>query len=315
MGTFVFLHHQPMHLSRKQIILIVLVTLTWGVNWPVMKLGVTGYPPLTFRAICLWLGVPVLGLALIAMKVPFFVARRDWRELFWLAVTNMFVWHALIIVAVSLLSSGRAAILGYTMPVFSAVLGVFLYGSRLKPLQWLGVSAAATGVALLLYNELSNFAGRPVGVALALTAALVWAVGTQRLRMTNIVASTLTLSFWMTAMAAVVLSILSFALEFDQWRMPPAQTVWAIVYNGVLIFGFTHTAWFTLARSLPPIASTLSTMMVPVLGVFTGALWLGEVLHWQDWAAVVLMALAIVTVLVAGANRAASPPADQPTKI
>ena len=68
-----------MQLSRKQIILIVLVTLTWGVNWPVMKLGVTGYPPLTFRAICLWLGVPVLGLALVPMKVPFFVARRDWR--------------------------------------------------------------------------------------------------------------------------------------------------------------------------------------------------------------------------------------------
>ena len=97
-----------MHLSRKQIILIVLVTLTWGVNWPVMKLGVTGYPPLTFRAICLWLGVPVLGLVLLLLKVPFHIQRRDWRELFWLAVTNMFVWHALIILAVSLLSSGRA---------------------------------------------------------------------------------------------------------------------------------------------------------------------------------------------------------------
>ena len=94
-----------MHLSRKQIILIVLVTLTWGVNWPVMKLGVTGFPPLTFRALCLLLGVPVLGLALLVMKVPFFVARANWRELFWLAVTNMIVWHALIIVAVSLLSS------------------------------------------------------------------------------------------------------------------------------------------------------------------------------------------------------------------
>ena len=292
-----------MHLSRKQIILIVLVTLTWGVNWPVMKLGVTGYPPLTFRAICLLLGVPVLGLALVAMKVPFFVARRDWRELFWLAVTNMFVWHALIIVAVSLLSSGRAAILGYTMPVFSAVLGALLYGTRLKPLQWLGVGAAAVGVALLLFNELNNLAGRPLGVALALTAALVWAIGTQRLRMTKIVASTLTISFWMTAMAAVVLCALSVVFEREQWRMPPTQTWWAIAYNGVLIFGFTHAAWFTLARSLPPIASTLSTMMIPVLGVFTGALWLGEVLHWQDWAAVVLMAVAIVSVLVAGANR------------
>ena len=76
-------------------------------------------------------------------------------------------------------------------------------------------------------------------------------------------------------------------------------------YNGVMIFGFTHAAWFTLARSLPPIASTLSTMMVPIVGVFTGALWLGEVLHWQDWAAVLLMATAIVTVLVAGSQRPA----------
>ncbi len=292
-----------MHLSRKQIILIVLVTLTWGMNWPVMKLGVTGYPPLTFRAICLWLGVPVLGLALLLLKVPFHIQRRDWRELFWLAVTNMFVWHALIILAVSLLSSGRAAILGYTMPIFSAMLGAFLYGTRLKPLQWLGVGAAAVGVALLLYNELTNLVGKPVGVALALVAALVWAVGTQRLRMTKIVASTLSISFWMTLMAAVVLSVLSIVFERAQWRMPPPQTWAAIAYNGVLIFGFTHAAWFTLARSLPPIASTLSTMMIPVLGVFTGALWLGEVLHWQDWAAVVLMAVAIVSVLVAGADR------------
>jgi drug/metabolite transporter (DMT)-like permease len=258
---------------------------------------------LTFRAICLWLGVPVLGLALVLLKVPFHIQRRDWRELFWLAVTNMFVWHALIILAVSLLSSGRAAILGYTMPIFSAMLGAVLYGTRLKPLQWLGVGAAAVGVALLLYNELTNLVGKPVGVALALVAALVWAVGTQRLRMTKIVASTLSISFWMTLMAAVVLSVLSIVFERAQWRMPPPQTWAAIAYNGVLIFGFTHAAWFTLARSLPPIASTLSTMMIPVLGVFTGALWLGEVLHWQDWAAVVLMAVAIVSVLVAGAGR------------
>jgi drug/metabolite transporter (DMT)-like permease len=65
----------------------------------------------------------------------------------------------------------------------------------------------------------------------------------------------------------------------------------------VIIFGFAHAAWFFLARSLPPIASTLSVMMIPILGVFSGALGLGEVLHWQDWAAVVLMVVAIASVL------------------
>ena len=70
-----------------------------------------------------------------------------------------------------------------------------------------------------------------------------------------------------------------------------------IVYNAVLIFGFAQAAWFTLARSLPPVASTLSVMMIPVLGVFSGAIGLGEVLHWQDWTAVLLMVAAIASVL------------------
>ena len=292
-----------MHLTRKQIILIIAVTLSWGLNWPVMKMGVTGFPPLTFRAICLWMGVPVLYLALTFMKVPFYVARKDWRELLWLAVTNMFVWHILIILAISVLSSGRAAILGYTMPVFSALLGVAFFGAQMVGKQWLGVAAAAVGVSLLLFNELTNFAGQPLGVLMALIAAAVWALGTQTLRRTRIVANTLTLSFWMTLMAAVVLTVMSIGFESSQWRMPPAKTWVAIVYNGVLIFGFTHAAWFTLARSLPPVASTLSTMMIPVLGVFSGALWLGEVLHWQDWAAVALMAVAISTVLIPGGRK------------
>ena len=295
-----------MLLSRKQLILIILVTLTWGLNWPVMKMGVTGFPPLTFRAICLWIGVPILWLAMRLMRVPFYVARKDYRELLWLAVTNMFVWHVLIILAISLLSSGRAAILGYTMPVFSALLGVAFFGAQMRPVQWLGVGAAAVGVSLLLFNELTNFAGQPLGVLMALVAAAVWALGTQKLRRTTIAASTLTLSFWMTLMAAVVLTMMSVMFERHLWVLPPAKTWGAIVYNGVLIFGFTHAAWFTLARGLPPVASTLSTMMIPVLGVFLGALWLGEVLHWQDWAAVGLMAVAISTVLISSGRPAKS---------
>jgi drug/metabolite transporter (DMT)-like permease len=66
----------------------------------------------------------------------------------------------------------------------------------------------------------------------------------------------------------------------------------------VLIFGYAHAAWFSLARGLPPVASTLSVMFIPVLGVFAGAWWLGEVLRWQDWAAVVLMMVAIASVLL-----------------
>ncbi len=284
-------------LSRLQLALLIPLTLVWGLNWPVMKLGVADYPPLTFRAISIWLGVPILGLALVAMKVPFKVARKDWPQLLWLAATNMFVWHACIILAVKHLSSGRAAILGYSMPIFSALLGAWLFKTALSRRGWIGVSAAALGVSLLLWHEFSALAGRPGYVALALVAACTWALGTQLLRRTTLTAPTLTISFWMTTLAAIVMSLLALLLERGQWKAPGTATWGAIVYNAVLIFGFAHAAWFYLARGLPPIASTLSVMLIPVIGVFAGALWLGETVHWQDWAAVALMVVAIASVL------------------
>ena len=284
-------------LSRQQLVVLVLLTLVWGLNWPVMKLGVSEFPPLSFRALSIWLGLPVLAAGLLVLKVPFALPRRHWAELLWLAATNMFVWHACIILAVRHLSSGRAAILGYTMPIFSAVIGALLFNAVLSRRGWLGVSAAALGVGLLLWHELTNLAGRPLGVALALVAAATWALGTQLLRRTRIDRPTLTLSFWMTLLTGGVMTVLATVFERSQWA-PPSPAAWgSIVYNAVLIFGFAHAAWFSLARGLPPVASTLSVMFIPILGVFSGALWLGEAVHWQDWAAVGLMVVAIASVL------------------
>ena len=284
-------------LSRQQIVVLVLLTITWGINWPVMKLGVTAYPPLTFRALSMWLGLPVLALGLLVLKVPFRIPRAQWRELFWLTTTNMFVWHVCIILAVRTLTSGRAAILGYTMPIFSAVIGALFFASPLSRRAWIGVSAAALGVVLLLWHELTHLAGRPFGVLLALVAAAFWALGTQMLRRTRIEAPALAISFWMTVLTAVLMAALALVFESSEWRLPDATATGAILYNAVLIFGFAHAAWTYLARGLPPVASTLSVMMIPVLGVFSGALWLKEAVHWQDWAAVLLMMVAIASVL------------------
>src|SRR5512140_2891411 len=292
-------HNHPamQRLSRQQIVILALLTVTWGLNWPMMKLGVNNFPALSFRALTVTLGLPTLALVLAARKVPFRVPRRWWGELLWLSMTNMVVWNICMILALRSLTSGRAAILAYTMPIFSAVIGSLLFATRLSVRGWMGVAAAAVGVALLLWYELTVLAGRPLGVALALFSAATWALGTQLLRRSRIEIPTLALSFWMTAISAVCATLLALVFERSEWRMPPPAAWVAIAYNAVLVFGFSQAAWLSLARGLPPVASTLSVMLIPVLGVFIGALWLGEVLHWQDWAAVVLMMVAIASVL------------------
>ena len=289
----------------RQLWILVALMLIWGLNWPVMKVAISGlpdaplnFPPLTFRALSMVLGLPVLAAALLWLKVPFAVPRQHWPELLRLALLNMMVWHVIVIVSMQQLSSGRSAILGYTMPIFVAVWGRLAYGERLGARQLLGVCAAALGVVLLLSGELSTISGSPRAAAAVLVAAAIWAVGTHRLRHATLPVPLLTIVFWMTALTAGMMVVLSATWERSQWRWPEPHVWGSIFYNAVGVFGFAHAAWFYLARTMPPLASSISVMMIPVLGVFSGALLLGETLHWQDWTAVVLMVSAIALVVM-----------------
>lgn len=291
-------------LSRRQLVVLVLLTLTWGVNWPIMKVGVSGlpsapmpYPPLTFRALSMVLGLPVLWLALKVLKVPLAIPRVHWPEVARLTGPNMLVWHVVIIFGVQALSSGRSAILGYTMPIFVALVGAFVYGDRLTPRQWLGVLAAGIGVLLLLSQEFTKLAGAPWAASAVVAAAAVWALGTHMLRRSTVPVPLLAIVFWMTVVCAIVMSVLALVTEGARWRSPEPHVAAAVAFNAVIVFGFSQAAWLYLAKTLPPVASSISVMMIPVLGVFSGAFFLGEVLHWQDWAAVVLMVSAIALVL------------------
>ncbi len=66
----------------------------------------------------------------------------------------------------------------------------------------------------------------------------------------------------------------------------------------VLAVAFCHVVWSMLARKLPPAASGLSVMMIPVLGVFSGMWMLGEQPAWQDYVALALILVALSTVLL-----------------
>lgn len=290
-------------LTRGQVTLLVLLTVVWGLNWPVLKVGVSGlpadpqtFPPLTFRALSMGLGLPLMALTLKWMRQPLWLAPAHWPQMLQLSVPNMIVWHTVIIVAVQSLSSGRAAILAYTMPAFVLIWGLALYRERPTLRQWVGVGAATVGVVFLLSHEFERLSGAPWAAMQMVGAAGVWALGTHMLRKTTCPASTMTLALWMTGVTFVVLCILAALVESAQWRTPPAHVWFGIVYNAVGVFAFAHTVWFYLARNLPPLASSISVMLIPVMGVFSGAVFLGEPLHWQDLAAVVMIVLAIVAI-------------------
>jgi drug/metabolite transporter (DMT)-like permease len=296
-------------LSRRDAVLLLLLTLAWGFTWPVMKYGVRELPPLFFRTLCIAGALPILALVARATSVPLTVHRSDWRDIVILAVPNVVVWHMAVIVALTLLPAGRSAILGYTMPLWAALIGALWYGQHPPPRHWLGVALAMVATGLLLSSELTELAGRPLGTLLMLFAAASWGYGTHQASRRAIHLPALAAMFWMLSLALIALLVATSAFERHRWRMPRPDEWAAIGFNMSISIAFCHVAWLHLARRLPPAASGLSMMMIPVLGVFSSVWLLGERPRWQDYVALALIVVSLATVLLPTRAKA-----DQPRK-
>jgi drug/metabolite transporter (DMT)-like permease len=286
-------------LSPRDLWLLALLTLSWGINWPIMKIGVSHFAPLTFRVLSMVGGLIVLGIMVRQQRQSFHVATRHWPELILIALFNMTLWFMFSIYGIKLLSSGRAAIIGYTLPVWTAIWGRVIYGERLGPRLFGGVLAAALGVLLLLSSEARHIAGRPLGALLMLAAACIWAYGTHRMRRRRLPTPLLVITFWSLVISLCACALAAWVLERPQWVRLPDTAEWgAIGYNALVIFAVSQLIWFHLVSVLTPTASTLSVMLIPVIGLFSGMLILGEQPAWQDWVALVSILLAIALALL-----------------
>ena len=210
-----------------------------------------------------------------------------------MGVPNVLGWHALSIFGVQALASGRAAILGFTMPIWTALLGVAFFGQPMAARQWIATACAAAAVSLLLHHEMETLAGHPAGTLWMLGAAAAWALGTLLLGRVSVALSTEAMTIWMIGLCLPPLWLLALALEpMPSWHLSPE--VWfGLIYGSVVNYGIAQIIWFTIARRLPPLASALSVMLIPVIGLGS-AMWIsGEQPYPQDYGAAALIVAAL----------------------
>jgi drug/metabolite transporter (DMT)-like permease len=302
-----------MTLTRRQWALMGLVTLLWGLNWPMMKFALREISPLYFRAITMGGGTLTL-IAFFAWRgVPLGVSRSQALRLVWLALPNIIGWHLCSIIGLSQLPSGRAVILAFTMPVWTVLLTVLLFGERMSPRTWLAVVAGIAAVGLLAANELVALAGRPIGILWLQAAALSWALGTVLMRRSALPLPTETVTVWMMLIgSAFFLAVAPLAEPWPAWGQWPASTWWSLGYGVFLNFGFAQVIWFGLARALPAQASAFAVMAVPLVGIGSATAILGEVPRATDWVAALCIAVAILSATGGPPPRARSDNPPQP---
>jgi len=274
------------------------LTLAWGLNWPIMKFSLRELSPLYFRAATMTGGSLLLLAWFTARGHDMRLPRSAWLALALLAAPNVLGWHLFSILGVQELASGRAAILGFTMPIWTAVLAVLFFGEPLTRRVAIGVACAAVAIALLVAHEVVALAGRPLGIVWMQLAALSWAFGTIRMRRTRLALSTPAITVWMMLLSSAAFWLI--APVFEPWpRWQFSAPMWVALAWGVAInYGIAQVVWFNLARTLPPTASAFSIMAVPVVGTVSAIAIVGEVPRWQDWAAALFVILAIASALL-----------------
>jgi drug/metabolite transporter (DMT)-like permease len=300
------------HFPRELIPLLVLLTLFWGFNWPMMKLALAEMPPNHFRSLCLLSGAVGVFAIAAANRLPLAVPRGQRPRLILLSLLNFTAWNALIAYAVPMMSSGRAAILAYTMPVWAVFFGLFLLEERLTPRRALGLVLGMAGMALLLWSEIAALERSPLGAMLIVAAAILWGLGTVIMKRWPVSLPASSLTAWQMSIGVIPIFLYAVLFEpgsFDLTRLSrPALA--GVLYNMVISFIFCQWAWIKIALVAPVGVSTVGTLLVPVVGVFSGVIVLGERPHWQDYAALVLVGLAIASVLLPPRRRVeVTPPA------
>jgi drug/metabolite transporter (DMT)-like permease len=288
---------KPATINGVDLMLILIVTCSWGINYPVMKFVVMQYPPATFRTLTFILGTLAIGLYAVwkgeSLKVPL---SERWLTLR-LSIPNMVLWHLGLVYGLTLLGSGRTAIIGYTMPVWTLLASVVFFSEKLTWRASLAVACSLLATVLLAQQEFSHLAGQPLGLVYVFSAAIAWGIGNAMMKNAKLSISSVSLTFWSLLAGAVVFSLFAIGLESSRWRWPSLIEWLAIVYGGLVTFALSYVAWFRVARKLSPVASGLSIMLVPVVGVMAGAVVLGETIALFDLIALGFILLAMGLVL------------------
>lgn len=292
---------EPDHLPRHLWWVLAGLSLAWGFNWTALKVALSEVPPWTFRSLCLGLGSAVLFAALRAGGQRLAVPRGQWARLALLAFLNITCWNMLVAFGVALIPSGRAAILAYTMPVWSVPLSIWLLGERVTPRKLAGLALGMAGLALLLGESLVGLGSAPLGALLVLGAALTWAFGTVLQKRYPVGMAAGPYTAWIMLLGGV--PIFAGALLLEDPRALQSVTLWpalGVAYNVFIAFAFAHWAWIKIATSVPVSIFSISMLIIPVVGVLSGMLFLGERPTSAEYAALALVFGALLTVLGPG---------------
>jgi drug/metabolite transporter (DMT)-like permease len=276
-------------------VLLVTTSVGWGLNWPITKHLLSELPVFALRGFTGMAGSIVLAAVAIAIGQGLKVPRAKWSQLVLFSILNITSWMALMGLALLYLPASEAVVVAATMPVWAAALAWPVLGERMSALRIVALAMALAGLTVLMGgNGFSISQAKLPGIALALTAAFAFALGTVIAKRKPLGLPPLTSAVWQIGIGSFPIFLAS--VIFDSPHFANLDKVdWALfTYSIVVQFCVAYLCWFAALQRLPASVAAIGTLLVPVVGVLASAATLGEPLGVRQVAALLFTVAGVV---------------------
>lgn len=288
---------------RRASLLVACLVLIWGCNWPVNKVVLSHISPLWFA--CLRVAMGSVSLFLVqafrteGVKLP---ARADLPVVLSIGLVQVAAVMALVQLGLANVPAGRSAILSYTTPVWVVPGAILILGERLRLAKSIALLLGLAGVAVMFNPAAFDWSDHTavVGNGYLLAAAALWAGSIIHVRAHHWQGTPLTLAPWQMLIGLIPLFALAWSVEG-----PPPHVSFSLgtlvlaIYSGPLITAFPFWALVTVSRTLPAVTTSLTLLLVPVIGLLSSVIFLTEQINATLIVGLLLIVSAITAVSVA----------------
>jgi drug/metabolite transporter (DMT)-like permease len=266
------------------------VVTLWGINVIMIKYLTRFFPPLALAPIRLALAACLLVPMVMYRHGYHKLSREAWLMVGGSAAFSVFLHHVTMTWGLAETSGTHGALILGLSPLFVALLASRLMHEPFTWLKGLGIMLGFGGVVLVVGGDTRGTASL-TGDAVMFASMLAFVAGTLFIKRGTALVSPLLVAAYSTLLGAAGLTVLGLGVN-DAWYFEGA---FAPAPIAVLLFSsFVNTAlgavWWNMGiQRVGASTTTLFQNGIPVAGVFTAALWLGEQIHWNHLAALALV--------------------------
>jgi drug/metabolite transporter (DMT)-like permease len=286
-------------LRWKPIVALLIITLVWGANWAIVKIGARELAPLFMAGLRSLVAAGCLYVWMKIRRIRVFPSRG---LLFHGIVIGFFFGteFGFLYVGLQYTLASRTYVMLYTAPFFTALgAHLFLKGDELNPWKASGLFLAFTGVVMLFMTNLGPASVRALpGDLMALAAGALWGATTvyikKYLAHRTVPLQTL---FYQVLFSAPLLLIVSVVLK-ESWVSDFSLVAcFSLFYQCIIVAFLSYLVWFELIHRYPVSLLHAFSFFTPVFGVFlSGVLILGEVISTRLILALTLVSVGIILV-------------------